>query len=101
MKNKKPIFLDYNYTESMKRANALFLTRERRVNEKMSLRNRFTVVSHVNREDLNFSSRLVSPGRESRLDHSRGYALFFTRRRVVIPQTFFFFGEEEKWRNLL
>ena len=29
----------------------------------------------------------VSPGRESRLDHSRGYAMFVTRRRAVIPQT--------------
>ena len=31
--------------------------------------------------------RHVSPGRESRLGHLRGYALFFTRRRAVIPQT--------------
>ena len=42
----------------MKGANALFLTRERRVNEKIWLRNRFTVVSHVNRAGLDFSSRL-------------------------------------------
>ena len=31
--------------------------------------------------------RHVSPGRESRLGNSRGYAVFFTRRRAVIPQT--------------
>ena len=42
----------------MKRADALFLTRERRVNEKMWLRNRFAVGSRVNRVGLDFSSRL-------------------------------------------
>ena len=42
----------------MKRANVLFLTRERRMNEKIRLRNRFTVVSNVNRVGLDFSSRL-------------------------------------------
>ena len=46
------------YMEKMKRANAMILTRERRMNEKMWLRNRFTDVSHVNRAGLDFSSRL-------------------------------------------
>ena len=45
-------------TEKMKRVNALFLTRERRANEQIRLRNRFTVVSHVNRAGLDFLSRL-------------------------------------------
>ena len=53
-----PFFRDFvNFISLMKRANTLFLTRERRVNEKIRLRNRFTVVLHVKRAGLDFSSR--------------------------------------------
>ena len=67
----------------MKRANALFLTRERRVNEKIRLRNRFTVVSRVNRAGLDFTSRFSGTWITVRP---------FTRLRTVFPKTIWNFS---------
>ena len=65
----------------MKRANALFLTRERRVNDAWMRKCGSEIGSLSYHAWIARAStfRHVSPGPKSRLGHSRGYALFFTR----------------------